>query len=244
MRTIVVTGMWNGAWERYGRQFAESFAANWPAEVELVIYTDRTSFALPRGEIRPLQAIRDYNKFMSVHSANPVACGRQETPHAPWKEKDRRRGYSWSHDAVKWAPQGIIPDEAAKLIEGDAILCWLDADVITTAPVPANWLDNLIGEFDGAYLGRVNSHSEIGFWAVRMSDAARLLTRRFATAYLSGQFLSFRQSHSAYIWDVARRGLPELVLRDLTPGGVDHVFATSPLSPFLTHRKGALKAAA
>ena len=36
MRTIVVTGLWGAAWDRYGRTFAESFARYWPADVELV----------------------------------------------------------------------------------------------------------------------------------------------------------------------------------------------------------------
>lgn len=239
MRTIVVTGMWGEAWEWYGRDFAKSFAEHWPAEVELVVYADR-DLPLKRGEVRPLSGIPGHDAFLATYGDNPFATGRKKAAHADWKQGDIRKGYSWSHDAVKWFRQGLIPDDAAARLEGQAILCWLDADVITTSPVPTDWLDGLIGDHDGAYLGRVDSHSEIGLWAVRMPQGPGL-TVWFANMYLTGAFLAERQSHSAFIWDRARErsGLDML---NLTPEGAGHVFRSSPLAPYLEHRKGHLKA--
>lgn len=240
MRTIVCTGIWGSAWERYGRDFAESFARFWPEDVELVAYTDRTDFTLPRGELRQLSTIGGHDEFLTRFRADPVANGRQKAPHADWKPGDVRSGYSWSHDAVKWFRQGLIPEAVARTLQIPAILCWLDADVITTAPVPENWIDGLIGEAHGAYLGR-DVHSEIGFWAVRL-PRCDFMVAAFSWLYRSGAFLGQKQSHSAYIWDVARE-FADVNMRNLTPGASGHVFPLSPLAACLEHRKGHLKPA-
>lgn len=238
MKTLVATGMWGDAFERYGFEFAESFARFWPSDVGLVIYTDRDRLPVPRGEVRKLSDIPGYQAFLDRYSTDPYAAGKAKAPHAGWKPKDIENGYSWSHDAVKWFPQGLIPAHAAEGL-GEAVFCWLDADVITTQPIPANWLDRVIGAAAGAYLGRVDSHSEIGFWAVRLPKG-REITDEFARIYTSGGFQNEAQSHSAFIWDVARERTG-LKLKNLTPNGSGHVFRTSILGRYLEHRKGALK---
>lgn len=242
MRTVVATGMWGQAWERYGQDFAETFARFWPSEVELIVYSDRWDFTLPRGKLRNLHTIPGYDPWMARFAGDPVARGKEKAPHADWKPGDIKGGYSWSHDAVKWAPQAMIPADVARGLSDPVILAWIDADVITTGPVPTDWVDKVIGPYHGAYLGRRDAHSEIGFWAVRL-PAGRVLVERFAGLYLNAGFLSARQSHSAYIWDMARKALPELEMRDLSPGGFGHVFPTSILATCLEHRKGHLKPA-
>lgn len=230
--------MWGEAWERYGKDFAETFAEHWPDDVELVVYADR-DLPLPRGTLRPLTSVPGLTEFMASYGHNEFATGRRKSAHADWKPGDIKSGYSWSHDAVKWAPQGMIPDAAAEHITGSEILCWIDADVITTSPVPKGWIETIIGEHDGAYLGRCDSHSEIGFWTVRLPLGLHMV-ERFADIYRTGAFLSEKQSHSAFIWDVARKS-SGLDMLDLSPGGSGHVFASSPLSAHLEHRKGHLK---
>lgn len=241
MRALVCTGLWGTAWERYGERFAETFARRWPESVELVVYSDR-DLPLPRGELRRLADIPGYLEFMARHGGDPVANGRLPGKAAVWKGGDLKHGYSWSHDAVKWAPQAFIPWAACRSGHAPDILCWLDGDTETLADVPEGWLDELIGDHDGAYLGRIDSHSEIGFWAVRpqRSPAAGLIAE-FAAIYTSGEFLNLRESHSAFVWDEARRRDARLRMRNLTPQGSGHVFRASPLAPFLEHYKGGLK---
>lgn len=239
MRTVVVTGMWGDAWERYGFEFAETFAKHWPQDVELVIYTDRPSLPVTRGEVRQLGDVPGYATFLDRYSSDVYATGRAKAMHAGWKPKDIANGYSWSHDAVKWFPQGLIPADAARDIRGEAVLCWLDADVITTRAITPDWLNDIIGGANGAYLGRVDSHSEIGFWAVRLPRGLEMV-ETFSRIYTSGGFQKEAQSHSAFIWDLARER-SGLRLRDLSPNGSGHVFRVSALAKFLEHRKGALK---
>ncbi len=261
MRTVVCTGMWGTAWERYGREFVETFARHWPAEVELVVYTDRTDFTLPRGDLRQLSDIPGYLEFLARWGDDPVARGRKGGPNAVWKPGYEARGYSWCHDAVKWFPQALIPDDVCRRLGKEyvwvgenevepIIVCWLDADVVTRAAVPAEWLNDLIGpSHDCAYLGRVDSHSEIGFWAVRL-PAGLDVVEDFAWLYTGhpvrrdpAKFIEQRETHSAFIWDVARAGAWDVRFRNLTPEGSGHVFRSSALAPYLEHFKGALKPA-
>lgn len=243
MSLTICTGAWGPHREAYARPFLASFARYWPADVRLVIYTDGPIADAGRAEVRSLADCDGYSAFMTRHANDPVKCGRKPAEGARWKSSCLAGGYNFRFDAVRFAGQGFIPDDAAgRMLDGDA-LCWLDADVVTTGPVAEDFIEGLIGDADGAYLGRQPKHSEIGFWAVRLSEHSRAMVMAFADAYRTDHAFKLAEWHSAFVWDDARvwaesHGL--VTFRNLTPGGSGHVFDAA-LAPHLIHRKGARK---
>lgn len=249
MALTVCTGMWGEAYEKYGRRFFESFDAMWPEEVALHVWSDRQLPLDPKGE-RDVRNLRmggtvGWTEFISAHIGDPEKCGRQ--PREGWKDKDRAAGYSFRFDACRFAGQSFIPEASAAMLEDGHTLAWFDADMVTHAAAPVGWIESLVADFDGAYLGRGRKHSEIGFWAVRLNDGTRQLLYDFAELYRSGEIWSLRQWHSAFVWDEARRRLETngaIKLRDLTPGGEGHVWFQSPLKAYTDHLKGPSRKAA
>jgi hypothetical protein len=243
----VVTGMWGDAFERYGRAFLDGFFTRWPREVGLVVYSDDPAvraYAEPAFVVRSMSELAGYGGFMKRHASNPERCGRQ--PRQGWKDGDRLKGYSFRFDACRFAGQGFALDAAAgQALDGD-VLCWLDADVRTTSPVPLGWIEGLLGQDDVAYLGREPKHSEIGFWAVRLSEESRAFLMAFADLYRTDKLFDLREWHSAFAWDDSRRWAERCGLiasRNLTPGGHGHVWLQSPLAEHLDHLKGELRKA-
>lgn len=53
MKTTVISLMWGNAWERYGRNFVDTFDKFWPRSIEMVVVSDRP-LELPRGRTVPL----------------------------------------------------------------------------------------------------------------------------------------------------------------------------------------------
>lgn len=223
--------------ELYGARFLASFDRFWPKGIELQVYVEEPE-RMPRGACRNLWLIPGARDFYIRHRNNPEVAGR--LPRPAWKASARAAGYNFRFDALKFFKQILIPQAAADgLADGD-VLIWLDGDVVTTAEITEGLILGLMGNADIAYLGRERTHSEIGFWAVRIGEATRQFLCNIAEHYTSDAFLERKEWHSAYIWDFSRRmaGLSE---HNLTPGKKGHVFPKSPLGGYLRHDKGRRK---
>lgn len=238
MAVTVCTGWHPPAWKHYAKNFVETFDRHWPADVRLVAYTEEPA-PMVRGECRDLWSIPGARRFYDVHSKIKTHCGASPVP--MWRPKDIRKGYAWRWDAARFFKQCIIPQAAAEGLSDDDILVWLDADVVTFADVPADLVERAIGNADLCYLGR-NKGSEIGFWAVRMNQRGRQFVTKLSDAYLSDWVFVLPQWHSSFVFDQIRQSEERngLKVKDLTPGGRDHVFVSSqsPLMPYLDHLKG------
>lgn len=224
--------------KEYGEKFLWSFDPNWPAEVELAVYVEEPE-PMPRNACRDLWSIPGAREFDERHRKNRDAQGL--VPHPKWKESEVRRGYSFRHDAYKFWKQILIPAAAtADMADGD-ILIWLDGDVVTRRPLEVRFLHQLMGEADVVYLGRGRSHSEIGFWMVRLSPKVRTFLADIATFYTSDAVFNLQEWHSAFVWDTVREwsGLVEKNL--CRPGAHGHVFPDTILSSYLRHDKGPRK---
>lgn len=233
----VCTGWHPAAWEQYARTFVTTFARRWPRETDLIAYTEE-AVQLPSGECRSLWSIPGATEFHARHAGNPVHCGRAPNPH--WREKDKRKGYGWRWDAVRWFKQGIIPNDVAKGLPDGSILAWFDADVVTFADVPRDMVERLLGGADLCYLGR-SKGSEIGFWASRLNGGTRRFLADFASVFLDDRIFGLHQWHSAFAFDHCRRTAERrgMTARNLTPNGRDHVwFQCRPLMLCTDHLKG------
>lgn len=234
MLTVVSGASPTGMLE-YGQRFLDTFHKHWPSDVRLLFYTEEP-IDLPRGECRSLWDVPGAREFAERHRGNLAVQGKDSAVGA-WKDRERASGYSYRFDAAKFFKQSLIPLDAARHI-GQGLLCWLDADVVTHADVPAGFIESLLPpDKDVAYLGRGRKHSEIGFQLYRIPSASPML-ERWAGLYTSDEFLRLKEWHSAYVWDRARED-SGVAAHDLTPGGSGHVFVTvSPLRHYLDHTKG------
>lgn len=237
MAVTVCTGWHPPAWRHYARRFIETFAERWPADIKLVAYTEEP-VDLIRGECRDLWSIPGARQFYEVHSKIPTHRGAAPVPQ--WRQKDRRKGYAWRWDAVRFFKQCIIPNAAAQELHEDDILVWLDADIVTFADVPSDLVEKLLGRADLCYLGR-NKGSEIGFWAVRLNARGRQFLTKLSEAYLLDWVFVLPQWHSAFCFDQLRQNAERdgLKVKNLTPGGRDHVWMQcKPLMECTDHLKG------
>lgn len=239
----VCSGFSPAGYEIYGKNFLETFDKFWPKGIDLRVYVESP---LPVTQ----QAYRDCIKYVSEcegllefierHSDSLEANGKlQSIRTCNWKPKNTARGYDYRYDAVKFSRQCFIPEAALVGMDDGDILVWLDADVLTFKQVPEDFIENLLGENDMAYLGRGAHHSEIGFWAVRIGEQSRKFVRLLANVYRTDDVFNFQEWHSAFIWDSCRLGMGDrLKVRNLTPKGSGHVWFQSPLSRYMDHLKG------
>lgn len=233
----VCSGFHPAGFQQYGKRFLETFHRHWPAEVGLVVYTEEP-VKVPRGECRSLWQCAGARDFYEQHKGVAEHCGRK--PRQGWREKDKLRGYCYRFDSVKFFKQLMIPEAAAQGLPDDSLLVWLDADVFTFADVPASLVPDMLGDADVCYLGRPGTHSEIGFWAVRLNDRTRRFLYGLAEIYRSGAVFALPEWHSAYVFDHVRKQDERYGLtgRNITPNGRRHVWFQSPLAKYADHVKG------
>lgn len=233
--TSVVSGFNPAGYLQYGRQFMGNFHQHWPEEVRLKVFTEEV-VEVPRGGIRSLWTCPGSKEFIERHSGIPERNGR--SPVKGWGSKDHRKGYCYRYDAVKFSRQCIIPTNAADESEDGEVLCWLDADTITFKDIPPNFVESFLSDHDICYLGRMNLHSEIGFWAVRLNDRTRRFLAGLSYVYTSDEVFNYPEWHSAFMFDRIRERHSGLKSLNLTPRGHSHVWFQTPLGNFMDHLKG------
>lgn len=223
--------------EMYGEAFLRGFAQHVDPDIQLQVYVEQ-AHPMPRMACRLLWDIPGAREFEARHRDNRAARGLESKP--AWKRSAIEAGYNFRFDAYKFFRQILIPQAAAEDMADGDILIWLDGDVRITKPVSTKTLTRLLGDADVCYLGRDRSHSEIGFWAIRINDRTREFLRRIAEMFTSDAVFDLPEWHSAYVWDHVRRqmGMKEC---NLTPGGHGHVWLRSPLAQWSNHLKGKLK---
>lgn len=237
MTTTVVTGFHPAGYHQYGANFLRSFERYWPKDVRLVVYAEE-EVPLPRGELREVSCCAGLSEFLAQWSGNAETCGRQ--PNDRWREKDRKRGYNYRYDAVKFCKQLFYPEDAARDLPNGDVLAWFDADVLTLRNIPDNFVEGMLDHNRLVYLGRGDKYSEIGFWAVRLDPVTRDFLYGLAETYRSGAFQLLKEWHSAYVFDEVRRlKFKGAEARSIAaPGSSGHVWFNSPLGDYTDHLKG------
>lgn len=238
MKIRVCSGWHPAGRAQYGNRFLASFAKHWPASVELQVYVEE-AHPMPRNACRLLWDIAGACKFNDRVKNDRDASGL--VPKPCWKSSEIRKGYSFRTDAAKFWKQLFIPGAAAQGLDDGDILIWLDGDVVTTAPITEKWLHGVMGDADLAYLGREPSHSELGFWAIRINDQARAFLAAIEAIYTTGKFRDLPENHSAYVWDYVRHQYTFHARNLCKPGARGHVFPATILAPYLRHDKGPRK---
>lgn len=239
---FVCSGMHPAGFAQYGHRFLESFHAFWPRRIDLAVYTEER-IKVPRGECRSVFDCRGIKVFQDSIKNNLEARGKE--PRRGWREKDRQAGYCFRFDVSKFHKQLFIPEHAAESLPDGEILVWLDADVFTSIRVPDDLVEGMLGDADLCYLGRPGTHSELGFWAVRLNQRSRKFLFDLAEIHRSGAVFGLAEWHSAYVHDHCRVQNERLGLKahNITPNGRRHVWFQAPIGKYADHVKGPMRKA-
>jgi len=224
MRKIITT-LGPGGWERYGRRFAESFKAYWPADVVLEIWHHHLGDDVPTFNGIVFRRLEDVPAFQTITAR--LGPSAKDGP-----------ALSYCFKALALA-SAVTPD-----------LDWIgfiDADTETMRPVGAPLLDTLFNnDVDLTYLYRKSVAESEGSWFafnLRTVSGASLLSDYYGM-YASMEFLHFKKAHDNSILDrlVAIHRAHGLRTSNLSEGalGLD-AFHQSPLGAYIIHYKGPCK---
>lgn len=245
----VVTSFSRKGWKQYGGKFIETFKANWPEDVRLLVYVDdflpEEIASIPRGEVRDLYNESSWlTDFLDRHSANPFAHGK-----GGGGTTARKTGYRY--DCCKFAHK-VAAVIAANLEIVDPYMLWLDADTITHSkitlsdltqfvPTPAwlSWLQRDKGP-ERAPSGHTLRYPECGFLLFDRSHSVHNDNmRRMMLLYTSDKVLTLDETHDSFVWQYLVK-ITNSPVKDISGerNHSSHVFINSPLAQWFDHLKG------
>jgi hypothetical protein len=247
----VVTSCSAKGWSEYGKRFVQTFLQHWPAEVDLYLVTEDLpeSAVTSRSWLRPFQVYHLWrsseaaNSFHLRHKDNLRAQGLESVPRqAAVRHKKRvKDGYDFRLDAYKFSKKVFAIELVAKLV-GEGRLFWVDADVVTFAPVPIDALHRLLpADKSLSCLDRGEYHSECGFVGYNLDRPDTLkFIQGFASLYAEDEVFGLDEWHDSWVFDWLRHTLqvPTYSIPHLSRR---NPVANSELSKFCDHHKGRRK---
>jgi hypothetical protein len=233
-RFAVVTTCHAAGWQEYGRRMAQSFDQFWPADIPLYLYAEDFEPDHARPLVRRLPTW--FSEFKARHAQDPCAHG----------VVDGR--YDFLRDCVRFAHKVAAVTDAGLRLDTD-VLIWADADIVTHAPVSADWLTTLFPPGPHiAWLDRKHLYPECGFYLLRCSHPMhREVMKRWQHLYEADAVLALAETHDCYslqqvVREAEREGL--LTTHSLSGAGWEHghPLINSPLGARFDHLKGPRKA--
>jgi len=240
-----VTSFSQDGYERYAKNMLESVVENWYKDLHLTAYYHDCDKELvdtfPQADnieyrnLNDIQDMLDYRERMKAYDGTA----------------DGTVAYNWRMDAIKWCHKiyalttyGLeIADKEAQ----GGWLCWLDADTVTTKPINADKIKDVLPEkAELVHLGRKDvDYSETSFMGFNLNyDSPIYLIADLRGCYDIGEVVSYREWHDGFIFERLLKIYTAHGMRvhNLTPN-VEGLaaFQTSPLSQYMTHYKGNLK---
>lgn len=238
----VVTSCSAAGWEKYGRRFLETFSQFWPTDVHLYFASED---ALHLPSCRQPSTFIDLNTdaaavaFLQRNISNHAANGLRSSL-VP-AIRDKYHGYNFRMDAFRFSKKVFAIKMAADLVP-DGRLIWLDADVVTTDPIPHTFLQTLppLG-YAIAYLSRKPYHSECGFVGYDLDHAAtRPFIKEFYNTYVTDAVFKLREWNDCFVFDHLRKvmAVPSYPIPHMS---ITHPFVHSVLGNYMDHLKGKRK---
>jgi hypothetical protein len=229
----VCTTFPNDAWEVYARTALETFARYWPADVRLTVYLDDEALAADcRQELASRQAMSD------------VRVGKLPAHDVFLRRNSAGESADFRHGACRFSHKvaSLKATIDRTYTDADGCILWLDADVITTAPVTHDWLAQFLpsGKHHVSYLGRPRfPFSECGFVGYRTSEEGRAFLDAFWAMYESEALFKLSQWHDSFIFDRVRERFDSAWFKNIAEGAAGvHVWLNTPLAERLEHWKG------
>lgn len=244
--TTIISGFHPGAYERYAKNFLETFDRYFPPEIAIHVWVEENILKTWKGDRIHSHSLWDCQGQRTFIEQNKDILERNGR--APVEEKWTKRayhhfarnGYSFRYDAVRFSRQLFIPEQAAKKLPDGEIMVWFDADVIAFDTVPVGFLERLIGFSDICTLGRDGVASDLGYWAIKLSPLTRRFVNALAECCRSGNIFSYDEWHSGYIFDrhvekLVNWGAKHTRLTNVARG---HVWFDCELGRYTDHLKG------
>jgi hypothetical protein len=224
-------------YERFGREFIDSFRRHWPKETKLWIFAEGCKpEGCDRVIVRDLhEDAKDLVAFKQRHANNPGARGHfGET-------------YQYMLDSVRWSHRIFALREAALRSDAD-ILVNIDADIVCFRDMPIEFLATLMpADADIAFMPRKNIYSECSFVLYNLRNP---VVRKFITDHTDYythdkifQLFRWTDCHAFDAMVAAHRKAGTLKFHNLNEGVPDsmHPFVNGPLGSYMDHLKGGRK---
>lgn len=246
MKYTVITTFHQQGLEQYAQRMINTFEANWPKEVDLIVCAENCQPQTSRSNtyiVDLLDSDADLRQFIDRHKNNPLAHALAGPPDV-WNPK---KAFRWN--AVRFAYKVFSVALCADRIDSGWMI-WIDADSHTHSQVPLQWLNVVCPDNSMiSYLGRGEKyHSECGWVAYNLDHPqTRNFIRDFVNMYKTDDIFKEREWHDSYIWDVIRKRYQQSSqFFNLNPsvddkGLAGHPFINSELGRYMDHVKGKRK---
>lgn len=221
-------------WRDYGRRMAKTFLMYWRG-VPLTLYAEgfNPDNALLR-DVRPLPQWQV--DFKKRHAGDPAMNGKAT------------QRYDLIHDAVRFSHKvGAVTDAIEKADSDDGVLIWIDADVMTHAPVTLDFLTKLVPDWGNtavAWLNRDKKYPECGFVMFNLAHPATpSLIATWRALYTEDRLFhldGWTDCH-ALQFAVQECAAPTASLSG-AHSNLGHPFINGPLGAVMDHLKGDRKA--
>lgn len=237
-----VTTCHAAGWQLYGRRMAKTFLMYWP-KIGLDFYAE--GFKPDNALLRSLPELPEWQvAFKKRHCENPLMnghCG----PGQGLK-------YDLTHDAVRFSHKvGAVIDTVEDMLgfrehlddSAPDVVIWIDADVMTHAPVTQSFLEGLVKDWDNtavAWLDRAKKYPECGFVMFNLAHPAmEFLIGVWKQLYTDDLLIKLNGWTDCHTLQEAVRlsGAPTASLSgEFTNAG--HPFVNGPLGAVMDHLKG------
>ena len=246
----VVTTFNADGYQRYGQRMIQTFLANWPTEVTLVVYAEGCAVqeSAVNLQVHDLhQSSAALVAFKQQWKNIPKANGDVSQDPVRRLRKDAGKGFKWN--AVRFAHKVYAIFCAAQQVDSEWLL-WMDADMVCHSPITIETLQQLCpAGRELCYLGRQGKYTECGLYAMNLHQPTvqKFLTRfqHYYDAAEQGIF-KLEEWHDSFVFDAVRKTMPEIKELDWSGAyskGEGHPLINSSWGAYLDHLKGSRKLA-
>jgi hypothetical protein len=238
----VVTSCSREGWDEYGARFVETFLRYWPAEIGLFVVSEDELIVPHEAQyLNLLEHSAGARAFLSRHEDQAWVKGHATGVRPAWINGRNWTGYSFHHDAYKFCKKVFSVALMADRLQGGRLL-WLDADVVTFAPVPVDFVDRLLPvSFALSCLERPGMYSECGFVGYNLDHpACRPFIKLCADLYESDMIFTLEKWDDCWAFDMMRRKCAT-VTHGIPHRSQSHPFINSELGKYMDHCKGPRK---
>jgi hypothetical protein len=212
----------------YGKNFVETFIRNWPEEVHLYVYYEKDAFVE-----------NERVHWLDYHTECPGQADFQYRNKHIEQDSFYKGATRFSYKAFAW-----IHHLEKRL---DRYNIWLDADIITTKPIPYDWLKKVHKEDHAitALMRQKTYHAETGFVLFDNSmEHFNVFLEHYKDFYERDLLFKLPQWHDAYIFTVIAHDMvkeDDLKILNLSGDLNWHPFVTGILGEYMDHLKGERK---
>lgn len=246
MKYTVITTFNLSGYKQYGQRMIQTFLANWPQQVDLVVYAEACTVVESAGNllVRDIAEVTALTEFKQRWRDVPRANGDVSGDPVRSRRRDAGKGFKW--DAVRFAHKVYSIFHCAQNCDTD-ILIWMDADTVCHSAIT---LDAIAALCDSAqdicFLGRRGKFSECGLYSMNLkSPRTQQFLAEFQRMYDHAEQGIFQldEWHDSFVFDAVRNRMPlqQLDWSSHLITGEGHPLINSAWGQYLDHLKGARK---